>query len=63
MISEGDSCVYEIEKQLSASVKKILLQHIVFKDAVMTDEGDILNRKYKPINAGYKPGKNIKASF
>ena len=57
MVTGGDTCIYDIDKQLSASVKKILLQRIVFKDAMMPDEGDIMNLKYKPINVGYKPGK------
>jgi len=48
---------YELDRNSSASVKKILLHHIVFKEAQHPDNGDMLHTKYKPLNANYKPGK------
>lgn len=45
----------DIDKHLSASLQKILLETIAFHEAKMIDEGDHLSRKYKPINPGYKP--------
>ena len=53
-LSEGD----ELDKQISASVKKVLLSRITFKDATRPDRGDNLHKKYKPLNAMYKPGQN-----
>jgi len=44
----------DLDKKLSASVKKILLERINFKEAKMVDDGENMSRKYKAINSGYK---------
>lgn len=56
--NEKESCVFDIEKKIHASLKKILLSHIVFKEAHLQDPGDMLHQKYKPLNSNYKPGQN-----
>ena len=48
---------YELDQNSAASVKKILLHRIAFKEALHPDNGDMLHTKYKPLNANYKPGK------
>ena len=61
MFGGNDCFVSELDQQLSASVKKILLERITFKEAQIPDKGDMLNNKYKPINSGYKPGMHMRA--
>lgn len=56
--SDKESCVFDIEKKIHASLKKILLSEITFKEAQLQDPGDMLHQKYKPLNATYKPGQN-----
>ena len=53
MVENNDSSIYSLDQELSASVKKILLQRIAFKDAQIPDAGDLLNHKYKPLNGRY----------
>ena len=55
--SHESNAAITTDKHISASAKKILLEHIIFKEACKPDIGDQLSSKYKPINAGYTPGK------
>ena len=43
----------DLDHHLSASIKKILLENIIFKEATIPDPVELLNRKYKPLNFGY----------
>ncbi|XP_057311680.1 uncharacterized protein LOC130649421 [Hydractinia symbiolongicarpus] len=56
MLGGDDGYIYNLDTQLSASVKKIMLQRINFKEAAHPDHGSSFHHKYKPLNAGYKPG-------
>lgn len=46
-----------LDKKGAASVKKILLHRIIFRESQKSDEGDMLHLKYKPLNVNYKPGR------
>ena len=53
-----DANLYDLDKKLIASAKKVLLQRIEFKEATMPDEQEQqIRSKYKPINAAYDPKK------
>ncbi|XP_047143554.1 uncharacterized protein LOC100204626 isoform X2 [Hydra vulgaris] len=54
---ESTCAAITTDKQISASAKKVLLEHIVFKEACKPDITDQLSSKYKPVNAGYMPRK------
>ncbi|XP_065659678.1 ubiquitin carboxyl-terminal hydrolase 42 isoform X5 [Hydra vulgaris] len=54
---ESTCAAITLDKQISASAKKVLLEHIVFKEACKPDITDQLSSKYKPVNAGYMPRK------
>eukprot|EP00111_Clytia_hemisphaerica_P005319 TCONS_00015364-protein len=54
---------HDLDRQSVASVKKILLHPITFKDAQHADEGDQLRTKYKALNSNYKPGKMKSANL
>ena len=51
-----------LDRISAASVKKILLQTILFKSAKHHDEGDMLRTKFKALNGNYKPGNILKSS-
>ena len=56
MFPEDDSN-FNLDRISAASVKKILLQTIIFKGAKHHDEGEMLRTKYKALNTNYKPGR------
>ena len=54
---EDDSSGFNLDRISAASVKKILLQQIIFTGAKHQDDGEMLRTKYKALNSNYKPGK------
>lgn len=54
MMDNSDSHIYDLNHELSSSVKKVLLQRIVFKEAKIPDTGHITNHKHKPLNERYR---------
>ena len=59
---EDDTSSFNLDRISAASVKKILLQTIIFTGAKKQDDGDMLRKKYKALNSNYKPGSIMKSS-